>query len=104
MWLAPERSAASAPSIAAWRRTASNLSRTAGSIMRGRSGIRARGARPFRLRLLAEAFAYFAQNGRSGIAPDNGDGDDPAVRSFHVFAADDLVAEPIGSLHHDVPE
>src|SRR5258708_183408 len=104
MWLAPERKAASAPSIAAWRRTASNLSRTAGSIMRGRSGFRARGARPFRLRLLAEAFAYFPENGRGRIAWDNGNGDDAAAGGFDFFAAHDLVAGPIATFHQDVRE
>src|SRR6266851_3775034 len=95
MWLAPERKAASAPSIAAWRRTASNLSRTAGSIMRGRSGIRARGARPF---------AYFPQNGRCRIAGDDGKGYDAPARSFHFLAAHDLVAGPIAALYQDIRE
>src|SRR5260370_6105092 len=95
MWLAPERKAASAPSIAAWRRTASNLSRTAGSIMRGRSGFRARGARPF---------AYFLQNGRCGIAGHDGDGEDAPPSSFHFFAAYDLVARPIAPPNQHIRE
>src|SRR5260370_34388518 len=85
MWLAPERKAASAPSIAAWRRTASNLSRTARSIMRGRSGFRASGARPF---------AYFLQNGRCGKAWHDGAGEDGPDSSFHFFAVYELVAKP----------
>src|SRR5712691_8216713 len=104
MWLAPERKAASAPSIAAWRRTASNLSRTAGSIMRGRLGFRARGARSFRLRLLAEAFAYFLQNGRSRVARDDGNRNDAATGGFHFLAANDLVAGPIATFHQDIRE
>src|SRR5207245_9453087 len=100
--LAPERSAASAPSIAAWRRTASNLSRTAGSIMLGRSGFRAGGARAFRLRLLAEAFANFAQDGRSGIASENRGGNDAAARGFHFLAANNLVAGPVAALDEDI--
>src|SRR6266571_8986859 len=103
-WFAPERKAASAPSIAAWRRTASNLSRTAGSIMRGRSGFRARGARSFRLRLLAEAFAYFLQNGRGRISRDDRNGDDAATGGFHFFAANDLVAGPIATFRQDIGE
>src|SRR5260370_25583135 len=95
MWLAPERKAASAPSIAAWRRTASNLSRTAGSIMRGRSGIRARGARPF---------AYFLQNGRFGIAGHDGDGEGAPASSFHFFAAYHLVPRPIATLNQPIRE
>src|SRR5260370_33574566 len=104
MWLAPERKAASAPSIAGWRRTASNLSRTAGSIMRGYSGFRARGARPFRLRLLAEAFANFSQNGGWRIAGDNGNGDNAAASGFHFLAANDLVTGPIAALHPEIRE
>src|SRR5229473_2896449 len=95
MWLAPERSAASAPSIAAWRRTASNLSRTAGSIMRGRSGFRARGARPF---------AYFPENGRRRIAWDHGHGDDAAAGGFHFLATHNLVAGPVAAFHEDIRE
>src|SRR6266478_6682928 len=95
MWFAPERSAASALSIAAWRRTASNLSRTAGSIMRGRSGIRARGARPF---------AYFLKNGGGRIAGHNGNGDDASAGGFHFLAAHNLVAGPIAALHQNIRE
>jgi len=52
----------------------------------------------------AEAFAYFAQNGRSGIARDNGNGDGPRPpASFHFFAADDLVAGPIATFHQRCP-
>src|SRR5258708_28139574 len=102
IWLAPERKAASAPSIAGWRRTASNLSRTAGSIMRGRSGFRARGARPFRLRLLAEAFAYFPQNGRCRIAGDDGDGVDAPASRFHFLAAHNMHAVPTASTHQSL--
>src|SRR5260370_39053558 len=104
MWLGAERNAASAPSIAAWRRTASNLSRTAGSIMRGRSGFRARGARPFRLRLLTEAFAYFPQNGRCRVAGHYGNGDDAPAGGFHFFAAHNLVAGPVAAFHEDIRE
>src|SRR5260370_19451932 len=104
MWLGAERNAASAPSIAAWRRTASNLSRTAGSIMRGRSGFRARGARPFRLRLLTEAFAYFPQNGRCRVAGHYGNGDDAPAGGFHFFAAHNLVAGPVATFHEDIRE
>src|SRR5260370_7984098 len=104
MWLAPERSAASAPSMAVWRSTASNLSRTAGSIMRGRSGFRARGARSLRLRLVVEALAYFGENGRGGIAGDNGNGDDAAAGGFHFLAAHNLVAGPIAALHQNIRE
>src|SRR5229473_1598097 len=95
MWLAPERNAASAPSIAAWRRTASNLSRTAGSIMRGRSGFRARGTRPF---------AYFLQNGRRGIAGHDGNGDDAPSGRFHFFAAHDAVAGPVATFNQHIRE
>src|SRR5260370_20683204 len=102
--VAPERKAASAPSIAAWRSTASNLSRTAGSIMCGRSGSRARGARSFRLRLLAEAFAYFLQNGRCRTARHNRNGGDAPPGGFHVLAAHDLVARPIAALDQNVRE
>ena len=72
--------------------------------MRGRSGFRARYARSFRLRLLAEAFAYFAQNGGSGIALDDGNGDDAAAGGFHFLAANDLVARPIAAFYQDVGE
>src|SRR5260370_33490454 len=96
MWLAPESSAARAPSIAAWRRTASNLSRTAGSIMRGRSGFRPlRRARPF---------AYFLKNGRGRMAGHDGNRDNTASRSFHFLAANDLVTWPIVALHKDIRE
>src|SRR5258708_10008058 len=95
MWLAPERKAARAPSIAAWRRTASNLSGTAGSIMRGRSGCRARGARPF---------AYFVQNGRCRVAGHDGNGEDAPDSSFHFFAANNLVTGPVATLHQDIGE
>src|ERR1700674_1371792 len=95
MWLAPERKAASAPSIAAWRRTASNLSRTPGSIMRGGSGFRARGAR---------SFAYFLENGRCRIAGDYGNGNDAPAGSFHFLAADNLVAGPVAALHQNIRE
>src|SRR5260370_69171 len=102
--VAPERKAASAPSIAAWRSTASNLSRTAGSIMCGRSGFRARGARSFRLRLLAEAFTYFPQNGGCRVAGHHGNGHDAAAGGFYFFAAHDLVAGPIAAFHQDIRE
>src|SRR5882762_3166636 len=105
IWLAPEPRAASAPSIAGWRRTASNLSRTAGSIMRGPSGFRPpRRARTFRLRLLAEAFAYFPENGRGRIARDDGNRNNATASGFHFLAANDLVAGPIAALHQDIRE
>src|SRR6266850_3254423 len=92
-WLAPPRRVANAPSIAAWRSKASNLSRTAGSIMLGQSGFRARGARPF---------TNFLQNGGGRIAGHHGHGNDTAARSFDFFASHDLAAGPIAPLHQDI--
>jgi hypothetical protein len=61
--------------------------------MRGGSGFRARGARPF---------ANFLQNGRRGIAWHYGNGDDAAARCFHFLAAHDLVARPIIALYQNI--
>jgi hypothetical protein len=73
--------------------------------MRGRTGFRPpRRARPFRLRLLAEAFADFLENGRGRIARDHGNGDDAASGGFHFFTAYDLVAWPIAAFHQDIRE
>ncbi len=63
--------------------------------MRGRSGFRARGVRPF---------AYFPQNGRCRIAGNDGNGEDAPASSFHFLAANNLVAGPIATLHQDIRE
>ncbi len=73
--------------------------------MRGPSGFRPpRRARTFRLLLLAEAFAYFPENGRGRIARDDGNRNNATASGFHFLAANDLVAGPIAALHQDIRE
>src|SRR6266404_2767721 len=73
--------------------------------MRGPSGFRPpRRARTFRLLLLAEAFAYFPENGRGRIARDDGNRDNATAGGFHFLAANDLVAGPVAALHQDIRE
>ena len=76
--------------------------------MRGWSGFRPpRRASTFRLKLLvypgrAGAFAYFLKDGGGRVTRNYGNGDDAASGGFHFFAAYDLVAGPIASLHEDI--
>src|SRR5579859_6743902 len=110
------RSSARAPSIEGWRSNPSNLSRTAGSIMRRRSGIRARRALVVRLRLLAEAFKLrllvqigragafpnFLQNRRRRIARHKWNGNYTSARRFHFLPANNLVAGPIAAFYKNI--
>ena len=70
--------------------------------MREESGFRAGGARPFRLRLLAEAFANFVQNGGGRVSGNDRDGDDTTASGFHFFAANDLIAGPVAAFGENV--
>src|SRR5262249_28475245 len=91
--LPPERNAATAPSIAGWRNTASSRSRTAGRIMLDRSGLRSGGRRPF---------ANFLQDGGRRVPRHDRDRYDAAARSLDFFPSDDLAELPVSALYEYV--
>src|SRR4029077_18259025 len=74
----PARNAAIAPSIDGWRSTLSSRSRTAGRIIREKSGF----AAPRR-----HAVAVFLQIFGGGVAGPHGHQHDAPPRRFHFFAA-----------------
>src|SRR5260370_16449237 len=89
----PARNAAIAPSIDGWRSTVSSRSRTAGRIIREKSGFCAR---------RRNAVAYFLQDFRGGVAGHDGHRHDAAARGFHFFAANNLVPGPVAAFDENV--
>src|SRR6266478_6067030 len=89
----PARNAAIAPSIDGWRSTLSRRSRTAGRIIREKSGFCAR---------RRNAVAYFLQDFRGGVAGHDGHRHDAAARRLHFFAANNLVSRPVATLDENV--
>src|SRR5258707_9042744 len=91
----PARNAAIAPSIDGWRSTVSSRSRTAGRIIREKSGFCAR---------RRNAVAYFLQDFRGGVAGHDGHRHDAAACCLHLFAADNLVSGPVATFDENVRE